>query len=58
MAVCVRAVSYTHLDVYKRQGLAIARSLTEAHGGRLTVDSAPGRGSVFTIDLPIMNYEG
>ena len=39
-------------------GLAIARSLTEAHGGRLTIDSAPGRGSVFTIDLPIMNYEG
>lgn len=32
-------------------GLAIARSLTEAHGGRLTLDSVPGRGSVFTIHL-------
>lgn len=38
-------------------GLAIARSLTEAHGGRLSIDSAPGRGSVFTIHLPITNQE-
>jgi len=34
-------------------GLTIARDLILAHGGRLEVDSAPGRGSRFTLWLPI-----
>jgi signal transduction histidine kinase len=35
-------------------GLAIAKSLVEAHGGSISVASMPGEGSVFTITLPII----
>jgi signal transduction histidine kinase len=33
-------------------GLAIARRVVERHGGTLRVQSAPGTGSTFTIELP------
>ncbi len=34
-------------------GLSIARRIVELHGGRLAVDSAPGRGSTFTVTVPV-----
>jgi len=33
-------------------GLYIAREIVEAHGGRIRLDSAPGLGSTFTVELP------
>lgn len=33
-------------------GLAVARAIAEAHGGTLTVESAPGEGATFTLKLP------
>ncbi|MBZ5739833.1 sensor histidine kinase [Nocardioides mangrovi] len=34
-------------------GLSISRTIVEAHGGRIDVSSQPGRGSVFTVVLPV-----
>lgn len=34
-------------------GLAIARGFVEANGGRLRVESLPGQGSTFVVELPL-----
>jgi signal transduction histidine kinase len=34
-------------------GLSIVKHIVSAHGGRVTVASAPGHGSRFTIELPL-----
>ena len=39
-------------------GLAIARSVVEAHGGQIRADSEVGKGSVFTFDLPVAPEDG
>ncbi len=34
-------------------GLAIVKAIAETHGGRVTVESTPGKGSVFSLRLPV-----
>jgi signal transduction histidine kinase len=34
-------------------GLSLVRHIVQAHGGEVLVDSVPGRGSKFTINLPV-----
>ncbi|MDB6063832.1 MAG: Alkaline phosphatase synthesis sensor protein PhoR [Pedosphaera sp.] len=38
-------------------GLSIVKHIVEAHGGRVTVRSAPGEGSRFTIELPLVKQQ-
>ena len=49
----------THFAVSSRNyggfgvGLWVARKAIEAQGGRITVDSRPGAGAEFTVELPL-----
>jgi signal transduction histidine kinase len=46
-----RAVGYAEVSGFGL-GLFIVRQIVEAHGGTVRIESAPGRGTVFRVELP------
>ena len=38
-------------------GLTLVKHITEAHGGRIQVESEQGKGSVFSVILPLSSPE-
>ena len=47
-----RAVSYLNASGFGL-GLYIVRQIVDAHGGAVRLDSAPGRGTTFVVELPL-----
>jgi signal transduction histidine kinase len=52
-----RGVSYRAVSGFGL-GLYIVREVVEAHGGRITLESEPGRGCVFVVVLPLDTRPG
>jgi two-component system NtrC family sensor kinase len=38
-------------------GLAICYEIVQQHGGQITVDSQPGQGATFTVELPLVESD-
>jgi signal transduction histidine kinase len=45
---------FTRRDGGAGLGLTFVQRVVQEHAGRLSVDSAPGRGAVFTVELPLV----
>ena len=39
-------------------GLALCKRIVDAHGGSISVESTPGEGATFRIELPILELPG
>jgi signal transduction histidine kinase len=38
-------------------GLSIVKAIVEAHGGTVTLDTAPGSGARFVVEIPVEPVE-